>query len=187
MRIRLIVLAGIFPLLGLAQNPIPTCEIPAVEGQYQFQKTISIEDIPSSKLYHAALISLVEILYDLDEAVKYKNEAVGVLMVGFHQTINYELVFGAQEHFFNFLLRLDFKDGRYRAKVTYVSHEAATDDSVCSCPNDVVNKKCGNICANQRQWGTVRCRAHESVQRTITDLEQRIRRNVRVLMTEGDW
>jgi len=171
-----------------ALTKISDCDLPTVNNSYEFTKTATLEGISAKKLYHATNITLIEFFKVVEEPIKYQNKELGVIMATAPIRISFKLTFTEPEHYFGFLLRFDFREGRYRLKATYIDHESLSGDSFCSCENDIVHQKCGTFaCTTPREWATVRCQAHEELLKTLAGLELKIQENVKSLVINEEW
>ncbi|MEL6721305.1 MAG: DUF4468 domain-containing protein [Bacteroidota bacterium] len=190
MKVILLLLSSIL-LLGssiIAQSQTPDCELPSINDTYEFTKTTSFESISAEKLYHATTISLIEIFKEIEEPIRYQNEELGIILATAPVSTSFKLAFSESLHYFDFLLRFDFREGRYRIKATYIKHESTNGESFCSCQNDITNKKCGTVaCTTLKGWATVRCQAHEELLKTLAGLELKIQENVKTIVKNNNW
>lgn len=174
--------------IASAQTQMPSCDLPNVNNNYEFTKTSTFEGISAKQLYHAANITLIEFFKTIEKPIKYQNEELGIILANASVNTDYRTLFAEGIHYFDFLLRFDFREGRYRLKVTYVKHESVNGDSFCSCQNDIAHKECGTgVCAMMKEWTTVRCQAHEELLKTLAGLELKIQENVKSIVVEEDW
>ncbi|MEM8523409.1 MAG: DUF4468 domain-containing protein [Bacteroidota bacterium] len=170
------------------QSQLPSCDLPSINNAYEWTKTTSFEGVSAQKLYHATNIALIEYFKMIEEPIKYQNEELGIILATAPVNTSFKMLLAQPMHYFDFLLRFDFREGRYRIKITYIKHESINDDSFCSCENDIVYDKCGTIaCTTAREWATVRCQAHEELLKTLAGLELKIQENVKSIIMEKDW
>jgi len=171
-----------------AQSQIANCDLPNVGNNYEFTKTTSFEGISAEKLYHASNISLIEYFRAVEEPIKYQQKELGIILATVSVNTGFRTLFAEATHYFDFLLRFDFREGRYRLKVTYIKHESINGDSFCSCKNDIAYKECGTgVCTTIKEWATIRCQVHEELLKTLAGLELKIQENVKHIALEEDW
>ncbi|MEN0048034.1 MAG: DUF4468 domain-containing protein [Bacteroidota bacterium] len=178
----------LFNQVALTQSQVPNCDLPNVNNAYEFTKTTNFEGISTKKLYHATNIALIEYFKIVEAPIKYQNEELGVIIATAPVNTSFKMALSEPLHYFDFLLRFDFREGRYRLKVNYIKHESINGDSFCSCENDIIEKKCGTfICTTNKEWANVRCQAHEELLKVLAGLELKIQENVKSIVVEEDW
>ena len=174
--------------ISYAQTQVPNCDLPNVNNAYEFTKTTNLEGISAKKLYHATNIALIEFFKTIEAPIKYQNEKLGVILATAPINTSFRVAFSEPLHYFDFLLRFDFREGRYRLKVNYIKHESSNGDSFCSCQNDILSEKCGTIaCTTTKEWVNVRCQAHKELLKTLAGLELKIQENVKSIVMEEEW
>ncbi len=171
------------PLFVDAQD----CEFPVVDGVFELKEVVSVEDAPAKDLYKAGLNALTGILIGKKDRISRRAQSEGIITAKYNVHINdSNLLHGNREHYFKFLLRLEFKDGRYRIIANYVDHQLRynSGSKICSCPNSIIENKCGVLqCISKRTWKKRKCTAVTELQNTIETLKTQITKEV----NDTDW
>lgn len=173
----LLTLAMLAQRTSIAQCDMPTNNV----GDYEFKEIVNLDsNYTKNDIYNSALISMSSIFKNADDVIEVKNMEEGYIICKFQLTTT-PFRLGNCKSYFRFMLRMDFKDYRYRMLITYLEHKviSSSDGGSCSCPNPISNDKCGSGgCLYKYEWEDQRCEAHLHVCQVVKDLKSLIQQNL---------
>lgn len=156
------------------------CDLPVNDkGEYEIIEIVKLDSNYSvSKIYNSALLSMATIFHSASDVIDVKNEDEGYIIGKF--SIASE-PFNAKKFmsYFNFFIRLDMKEDRYKILVTYVDHIAISTETSYSVTNPITSDKSDKpLYLPSSLWNKQRCKANNDVVLTIENLKQMIVENL---------
>jgi len=181
MKTLIITIALLFSISPLvSQSSFPQNE----DGDYEVVEVVELKG-KKDKLYSAALVALAEIFKDSEEVIQVKDQEAGTIAGKFVLITSTPVGLTSRDHHFRFMIKIDFKDDKYRIKVEYISHEAiSSNNSKCSCPNDLTEEKCGAaLCLGKMEWLKARLGAHNE----LSDILKTLKKSISDEVENDDW
>ena len=170
----------------LFQNKIMAqCDLPLNEqGKYELVEIVEMDsEVSDNDIYGSALVSMTELFNSAKDVIDIGNEKQSFIAGNFVVKPK-PFSMGLWQSYFRFTIRLDFKDNKYRIKITYSGHEAFSSSNSCSCPNGLNELKCGASCLTKGQWKKQKCYSHNQVMSLVKQLKKQINEN---LKGNDDW